>query len=77
MKNANISEIRDHLSEYLPTVRKGARRLQRSHPLSAADSLQLAAALICCEERPEILGFVCLDERLSDAARREGFAVLP
>ncbi len=58
-------------------VRKRAKRLLRNHPLSAADSLQLAAALICCEERPEELGFVCLDERLSDAARREGFSILP
>lgn len=58
-------------------VRRRAMRLLRNHPLSAADSLQLAAALISCEERPEELGFVCLDDRLSDAARREGFAVLP
>ena len=58
-------------------VRKRANRLLRSHPLSAAGSLQLAAALICCEERPEELGFVCLDERLSDAALREGFTILP
>ena len=58
-------------------VRRRALRLLRNHPLSAADSLQLAAALISCEERPEDLGFVCLDDRLSDAARREGFNVLP
>ena len=58
-------------------VRRRALRLLRNHPLSAADSLQLAAALISCEERPEDLGFVCLDDRLSDAERREGFNVLP
>ena len=58
-------------------VRRRALRLLRNHPLSAADSLQLAAALISCEERPEDLGFVCLDDRLSDAAGREGFNVLP
>lgn len=58
-------------------VRRRASRLLRSHPLSAADALQLAAALVCCDEKPEQAGFVCLDDRLSEAARREGFAILP
>jgi hypothetical protein len=49
----------------------------RTHPLRAGDALQLAAALVACGERPEALPFVCLDDRLRDAARREGFAVLP
>jgi uncharacterized protein len=59
------------------TVRGRALRLLETHPLRAADSLQLAAALIVCEERPEALPFVCLDERLAEAARKEGFTVLP
>ena len=58
-------------------VRRQALRLLRSHPLGAAAALQLAAALVCCDERPEQVGFVCLDDCLSEAARREGFAVLP
>jgi hypothetical protein len=45
--------------------------------LRAADALQLAAALIVCDERPESLSFVCLDDRLREAARKEGFPVLP
>jgi hypothetical protein len=48
-----------------------------SHPLRAADALQLAAALVWCDEAPQGTAFVCLDDRLRDAARREGFAVLP
>jgi hypothetical protein len=48
-----------------------------SHPLRGADALQLAAALVWCDEAPQGDTFVCLDERLKEAARREGFGVLP
>jgi len=51
-------------------------RLLRIHPLRAADALQLAAALTAAEN-PGALAFVSLDDRLSDAARREGFSILP
>jgi hypothetical protein len=49
----------------------------RAHPLRAADALQLAAALMWCDEAPTGETLVCLDDRLRDAARREGFAILP
>lgn len=58
-------------------VRARSLRLLSVHALRAGDSLQLAAALVACEDRPEGLPFVCLDDRLRDAARREGFPVLP
>lgn len=58
-------------------LRDRAGRLLASHPLRAADALQLAAALVWCDDRPEGEPFVCLDERLRDAALREGFALLP
>jgi hypothetical protein len=45
--------------------------------LRAADALQLAAALIWCEEQPAGEVFVCLDDRLREAARREGFTLVP
>lgn len=61
----------------LDTVRSRAIRLLRAHPLRVTDALQLAAALVVCDERPEGLPFVSLDDRLSDAARKEGFPVLP
>jgi len=57
-------------------VRLIAQRLLRLHPLRAADSLQLAAALLACEHRPQGWQFVCLDARLSQAAEREGFRVI-
>ena len=42
----------------------------------AADVLQLAAAIIAAEGRPSTLGFVCFDERLANADRKEGFEVI-
>jgi predicted nucleic acid-binding protein len=61
----------------LDQVRARALRIVRTHALRAADALQLSAALVACDDRPESLPFVCLDDRLRDAARREGFTVLP
>jgi predicted nucleic acid-binding protein len=58
-------------------LRQRAIRLLRLHPLRAANSLQLAAALIACEENPQTLPFVCNDIRLREAAAKEGFPVLP
>jgi hypothetical protein len=58
-------------------VRERAGRALAAHPLRAGDALQLAAALVWCEEAPQGDSFVCLDERLREAARREGFTVLP
>jgi uncharacterized protein len=58
-------------------LRERAGRLLASHPLRAADALQLAAALVWCDDRPENEPFVSLDERLREAALREGFAILP
>lgn len=58
-------------------VRERALRVLALHPLRAADALQLAAALEWCGGRPSGSAFVCLDGRLSEAARREGFEVLP
>ena len=57
-------------------LKETALRLLRVHNLRAADSLQLAAAVLASERRPSSLPFVCLDERLAAAAEREGFTVL-
>lgn len=65
-----------HEVQPLDSVRQIAQRLLRLHPLRAADSLQLAAALLVCEHRPKGWKFVCLDTRLSLAAEREGFRVI-
>lgn len=65
-----------HEVQPLDGVRQIAQRLLRLHPLRAADSLQLAAALLACEHRPQGWQFVCLDARLSLAAEREGFNLI-
>jgi len=57
-------------------VRETAARLLRVHPLRAADALQLAAAFIAAEQRPASLEMLTLDDRLANAARKEGFAVI-
>ena len=57
-------------------VRDRARRLLEMHSLRAADSLQLAAALVASEEKPSQLPFVSLDRNLARAAEKEGFELL-
>ena len=71
-----LVELADTVS---PTdeLRRRAARLVAVHPLRAADALQLAAALLWCEEQPHHEGFVSLDARLREAARAEGFEVKP
>jgi hypothetical protein len=56
-------------------VRQTATRLLRVHPLRAGDAFQLGAALAAAENHPETLPFVTLDDRLADAAEKEGFPI--
>lgn len=60
-----------------PQVRDQAERLVRVHVLRSADAHQLAAAMVASQHRPASLEFVTIDQRLADAARREGFRLLP
>jgi uncharacterized protein len=64
--------------EILPgdQLRDMAVQLLDEYSLRAADSLQLAASLIWCEQRPARRNFICADQRLSKAAGILGFAVL-
>ena len=83
---ASLAEATDRLRALVelidtvsPTddVRRRAARLVAVHPLRAADALQLAAALIWCEEQPHGEKFVSLDARLRAAASSEGFELVP
>lgn len=58
-------------------VRDRAGRVLLLHPLRAADSLHLAAALVWTGGSTEDHHFVCLDDRLREAARSEGFLLMP
>ena len=53
-------------------VRTLSRRLLRTHPLRAADALQLAAALTLAEAGLNQLSFACSDVRLAAACEAEG-----
>lgn len=66
-------------NEILPAevVRETACRLLRVHPLRTADALQRAAATVMTGGRPAQVGFMAFDDRLRDAAGREGFFVGP
>lgn len=65
--------------EILPgePLRESAKRLLRLHPLRAADSLQLASALVLAANELEPLEFISCDTRLAEAAARQGLTVLP
>ena len=73
-----LDTLRKSWLEILPSeeVRDRAVRLLRVHGLKAADSLQLAAALVWAGSTDRA-GFVTFDERLGLAARLEGFRVFP
>lgn len=75
---ARLAQFAAAWHEVTPTreIRETAKRLLRLHPLTAADAVQLAAALAAAENDPASLGFVTLDERLRDAASRQGFALI-
>lgn len=72
-----LHELRNGWDEVLPgeACRRTAERMLRVHPLRAADALQLAAALIAADHDPARIELVCLDERLNEAARKEGFVL--
>jgi predicted nucleic acid-binding protein len=73
-----LAALQHKWNEILPSdeVRKTAERLLRTHPLRAADALQLASALVWCGAYPSGRVFICADARLSDAADKEGFNVI-
>ncbi len=64
--------------EILPSdpLRELATALLDSYELRAADSLQLAAALVWCQQRPARRIFICADQRLSKSAAAAGFSVV-
>ncbi len=74
-----LLDVKRHWTEIQPgdELRTVAYRLLLIHPLSAADSLQLAAALLWADKLPSGHPFVSLDTKLAEAARKEGFVAAP
>ncbi len=64
--------------EILPSdeIRELAMEALNKYFLRAADSFQMAAALIWCEERCSRRSFICADQRLAKAAGAAGFSVI-
>jgi predicted nucleic acid-binding protein len=54
-------------------VRSEAEALLHRFPLSAADALQLSAAISWTDGKPRGGAFICADARLLDAAKQMGF----
>lgn len=80
--DARMSEARAHElanASYtiadVESVKAVALRALRVHALRAADALQLGAALVWSAGRPQGKVLLTFDERLANAARREGFDV--
>jgi predicted nucleic acid-binding protein len=76
--SARLRMLGDGWKEILPIdqVRELAVQLLEKYALRSADSMQLAASLIWCEERPAKRTFICGDLRLSEAAGQAGFSVI-
>jgi predicted nucleic acid-binding protein len=66
---------RSHVVIDIDAVKSLATRLLRLHALRAADALQLGAALHWTEGHPQGRTLLTFDERLAQAAVREGFLV--
>jgi len=71
----SLSKILGAAHEVQPNteLRRMARRLLMTHPLRAADALQLASALFFGGSQISELPLITLDKNLSVAAAKEGF----
>lgn len=72
LKKLNTSWDQIQFSDRLMSL---AARLLRTHPLRIADSLQLAAALVAGGSDPSQINFLSYDDRLNEAAAREGLSL--
>ena len=66
-----------HAVALVEATKTRAKQLLAAHPLSAAEALQIGAALVGSRGDPFGWEFVTLDDRLGEAARSEGFGVRP
>jgi hypothetical protein len=75
---SRLALLRRGWREILPddALRELASRLLDVYPLRASGSLQLAAALTWCRQRPAERRFISGDQRLCDAAEAAGFVVI-
>ena len=74
-----LKNLEDSWIEIQPIsrVKEFAERILRLHSLKAADSFQLAAALLWAQNNPSEYDFVTFDNKLKIAAMKEGFKIFP
>ena len=72
-----VGALKEEWQEISPSdeVRDKASALLDRYALRAADSLQLAAALVWCRDRPKSRPFLCADGKLAESAEQVGFTV--
>jgi len=70
-----LSQLEKRWTEILATesVRALSINLLANYSLRSADAIQLASALVWCNNKPRNRTFVCFDRRLSEAAKAAGF----
>ena len=73
-----LTAISTSWHEILPSdlLREKANRLMRVHPLRMGDAFQLASAIIASEDLVSAVTVATFDERLTVAARKEGFEIV-
>jgi predicted nucleic acid-binding protein len=76
---ARLDALADAWIEVAPgdVVRRTAVRLLRAYPLRAPDAFQLAAAIVAADGLPGSVPFLTFDDRLAEAASKEGFPIVP
>jgi predicted nucleic acid-binding protein len=74
---ARLAYLRSRWNEVQPSehLRNQGERLLCVHKLRAADALQLAAALLWCNNNPRNRVFIANDSALLTAAQIEGFTI--
>ena len=81
-----VQKVRERLNDFsqamdivVPSseLKQVTMRILSTHPLRAADSIQLASALTWCHNHTRGANFVTFDSRLKEVALAEGFNVLP
>ena len=63
--------------EFTPEITTEAKALLLRHRLRAGDAVHLASGLYLQRELRQSLPFVAFDDRLTEAARRQGLTVVP
>lgn len=73
-----LTQLQERWVEITATdrLRDIALEVVRTYDVRAADSIQLASALVWCKQKPRNRLFVCFDQKLAEAAKAAGFDIV-